>query len=97
MEVHERAQPAIFALAQKARQLTKHFDTQRRIGQPVLVVLMDSSTKWFSTFAMLEKHHRIRRPMLEVVVAHGHRFPPNTFYTDIEYTLMKDVIGILIH
>jgi hypothetical protein len=109
LQMHERAQANVYKMACKARALSKLFmrrfgkdvnaglleASQRRLGEPVLGMILDSSSKWSSSFAMLQRHYQVRRSMLEVAQSHGHKFPERTFFTEADYAFMNHIVGIL--
>ena len=94
---------------EKARRLVKQFqkkygkDVQagalesasKRLGEKPLQLLMDSSSKWSSTFVFLERLCRLKRTMQEVAASSGHLFATGTFLTELEYLTIRDVVGVL--
>lgn len=109
MQMHERAVPAAYELMQKARAFCRLFDRRHgherpsreleavalKLGRKVLAPQLDSSAEWSSTFAMLDRLHAMKYEIADLAAQATHRYPDNTFFSEQEWLLMRDIVGVL--
>ena len=106
---HENAIPEVYDLFVKVRKLVKAFMkklgkeanlrelemVQRRIGDNVLVPLLDSSSEWSSSFVMLQRIYRMKPALTELAATRAQMLPRGSFLTETEWLLVHQVIGCL--